>query len=280
MEIDLLRSFVAVAAQRNFTNAAAAIGRTQSAVSLQIKRLEDIVGARLFDRNRQSVEITPDGETLLVYANRILAANDKALSHLKRPDAEGVIRIGTPDDYATFLLPTILSAFSAEHPRIRFEVTCDNACDLLPMLNHGDLDLAVSTHAANAVAGEIARYEPLHWVAAPDYVDDPEQPLSLVLFPSGCVCRDVALDALKNIDRSWHIAYSTRSIGLIEQAVLTGSGVSAMEVSTTPASLKILKNSNGLPALPDVAISVHQSELCASHISLAARFIRTNLGKS
>jgi len=94
LEIDLLRSFVAVAAHRNFTHAARAIGRTQSAVSLQIKRLEDIVGKRLFERSRQSVSITHLGEGILVYANRILAANDAALSHIQRPEAEGLVRLG------------------------------------------------------------------------------------------------------------------------------------------------------------------------------------------
>jgi len=278
LEIDLLRSFVAVAAQRNFTSAAVAIGRTQSAVSLQIKRLEGIVGKRLFDRNRQHVEITPVGESLLVYANRILATNDTALSHINRPEVEGVIRIGAPDDYATYLLPSVLSGFSTENPRIRFEVTCDNACALLPILGRGVLDLVVATHNAKAVAGEVVRYEPLHWVSAPDYVDDSEKPLSLVLFPIGCVCRDIALDALKEIDRSWHIAYTTRSVGLIEQALLSGSGVSVMEASTIPENLAILKNSADLPTLPDVVISVHQSESCASHVAMAADYIRTNLG--
>ncbi len=105
LEIDLLRSFVAVAVHRNFTRAGQAVGRTQSAVSLQIKRLEGIVGKQLFERTRQSVSVTHMGEALLVYANRILAANDAALSYIQRPEAEGLIRIGAPDDYATFLCP-------------------------------------------------------------------------------------------------------------------------------------------------------------------------------
>src|ERR1700736_2984373 len=232
LEIDLLRSFVAVAVHRNFTRAGQAVGRTQSAVSLQIKRLEGIVGKQLFERTRQSVSVTHMGEALLVYANRILAANDAALSYIQRPEAKGLIRIGAPDDYATFLLPPILAVIEKVHPRLQFEVMCDNACDLLPLLDQGDLDIVVATHRPDAVAGRIARYEPLHWVASPDYVDDPEAPLSLVLFPTGCVCRDIAMEALQRIDRPWRVAYSTRSIGLMEKALLESAGVSVMESST------------------------------------------------
>lgn len=279
LEMDLLRSFVAVAAHRNFTRAAEAVGRTQSAVSLQIKRLEEIVEKRLFERTRQSVSITQTGEALLVYANRILAANDAALSHLQRPEAEGLIRIGAPDDYATFMIPPLLSALSREHPRLQFEVTCDNACDLLPQLKQGELDLVVATHRPDAVAGQIARYEPLHWVASPDFTDDPEEPLSLVLFPVGCVCREIALDALKSIDRSWRITYSTRSIGLMEKALQDGSAVSAMEASVIPSGLRIVEGAAGLPPLPEVVISVHQSNTAETHVSLAADFLLKKLAQ-
>ncbi|MES0883878.1 LysR substrate-binding domain-containing protein [Roseibium sp. SCP14] len=279
LEIELLRSFVAVAAHRNFTQAGQSVGRTQSAVSLQIKRLEEIAGKRLFERSRQSVSITHAGETLLVYAKRILSANDAALSHIQRPEAEGLVRIGAPDDYATYLLPPILSALAKDHPRLQFEVTCDNACDLLPMLEHGQLDVVIATHHPSAVAGQIARYEPLHWVASPTFTDQPEDPLSLVLFPSGCVCRDVALDALKGTDRSWRVAYSTRSIGLMEQAMLEGSGVSVMEASVIPSSLKIIDGQAGLPPLTEVAISVHKSGPEEAHVALVADLMVEKLGK-
>lgn len=278
LEIDLLRSFVAVAAHRNFTHAACALGRTQSAVSLQIKRLEEVAGRRLFERDRQSVAITHVGEALLVYANRILAANDAALSHIQRPEAEGLVRLGAPDDYATFLLPPILSAVKKDHPRLKFEVLCDNAADLLPMLERGELDVIVATHHPSAVAGEIARYEPLHWVAAAEYVDDPQLPLSLVLFPSGCVCRDVALAALRRIDRPWHVSYSTRSVGLMEQALLEGFSVSVMEASVIPDSLRIVDGQAGLPPLPDVVISVHRSSAGEAHVALVADALLARLG--
>ncbi len=280
LEIDLLRSMVAVAAHKNFTRAAQSVGRTQSAISLQIKRLEDIVGKRLFERSRHSVSITQTGEALLVYASRIISANDAALSHIKRPAASGLVRMGAPDDYATVLLPPILAALSREYPRIRFEVNCENSCDLLPMLESDQLDLVVAVHPQEAVAGRLARHESLHWVASPEYVDDPDAPLSLALFPNGCVCRDVALSALKHVDRQWQITYSTRSIELIERAILAGPTVSVMEVSVIPEGLKILDGSLGFPRLPDVVISVHQRpNETEEHVQLAADFVLRALSK-
>ena len=280
LEIDLLRSFVAVAAHKNFTKAGSVVGRTQSAVSLQIKRLEETVGKRLFDRSRNSVSITQTGETLLVFANRILNANDAALSHINSPAAEGLVRIGAPDDYATILLPPILALFSNEHPLVQFEVTCDNASDLLPMLDNGELDLVVATHPQDDVGGKIARREPLHWVASTDYVDDPEEKLSLVLFPNGCVCRDIALNALNNTERDWRVAYSTRSLALIEQAILSGHCVSVMEASIIPPTLSIIDQMSEFPSLPEVVISVHlNSTANDEHVSLAAEFIVAQLGK-
>lgn len=280
LEIDLLRSFVAVAAQSNFTRAATAVGRTQSAVSLQIKRLEEIIGESLFERTRQSVTITRAGETLLVYANRILKTNDEALSHLTRPEAAGLVRIGAPDDYAARLLPDILARFSSDYPLIRIEVTCDNSVDLLEMQRKGALDIVVATHPLHDVAGQVARREPLHWVASSRFVDDPDKPLPLVLFPAGCVCRALALAALDQGDRKWSVAYSTRSLVLIESAVASGSGVSVMEASTIPESLRIIDGQPGFPPLPDVAISVHHRPSDQSaQILLAADFLFGELGK-
>ena len=280
LEIDLLRSFVAVAAHRNFTKAGTVVGRTQSAVSLQIKRLEEIIGKCLFDRSRNSVAITQSGETLLVFANRILNANDAALSHINRPSAEGLIRIGAPDDYATILLPPILALFSKENPLVQFEVTCDNASDLLSLLDNGELDLVIATHPQDAVAGTIARREPLHWVASADYIDDPDEKLSLVLFPNGCVCRDIALNTLNNTDRNWRVSYSTRSLALMEQALLAGSCVSVMEASIISPSLRIIDGMPGFSSLPEVVISVHLNQSANDeHISSAGKFISVELGK-
>lgn len=280
LEIDLLRSFVAVASHLNFTRAAQSVSRTQSAVSLQIKRLEDIVGRPVFERTRQSVSITPTGEALLVHANRILLANDAALSQIQHPEATGRVRIGAPDDYATLLLPTMLSVIEKDHPLLQIDVVCENTPDLLDMLDRCDLDIVIAVHAPNNVSGQIARYEPLHWVASPNYADDPETPLSLALWPTNCVSRELALDALKDIDRDWRIRYSTRSIGLIERALLNSSSVGVMEASCIPDTLRIVDGQVGLPPLSDVAISIHRSSEDAPHITHVSGIILAMFGNS
>ncbi|WP_340159928.1 LysR substrate-binding domain-containing protein [uncultured Hoeflea sp.] len=280
LEIDLLRSFVAIAAHRNFTRAAEAIGRTQSAVSLQLKRLEEIAGERLFERSRNSVEITPTGEALLVYANRILSANEAALSHIRRPEAEGLIRFGAPDDYASYLLAPILAGFRAEYPLVQFELTGESSVDLFPMLEHGEIDIMLGTHSTDQVQGRIARYEPLHWVAGSDYVDDPAQPLALALFPNGCAVREAGLKALEQFERPWRIVCSTRSVNLIEQTVLNGTGVSVMEAAIIPESLRILDGQPGFPLLPEMAMSVHYNKAaCAPHVGIFADYLVGELGR-
>ena len=258
LEIDLLRAFVAVACHESFTQAGAELGRTQSAVSMQVKRLEDIVELRLFERTRKSVKITASGETLLVYANRMLRLNDEALSEVTQPDADGLVRIGAPDDYATCLLPLVLSSFTQAHPFVRIEVSCDNGADLLPRLKQDELDLVVATHPLSNTSGEVIRREQLHWVASPTFFCDPAEPLPLVLFPQGCVCRGLALRALEHMERPWRVAYTTRSIALINHAVASGAGVAVMEASTIPDGLEIIDGRDGFPALQDVVIALHR----------------------
>lgn len=280
LEIDLLRSFMAVATHLNFTKAAQSVGRTQSAVSLKIKRLEQIVGRPLFDRDRQSVSITPTGETLKVFAERILIANDTVLSQIQQPDIEGRVRVGAPDDYATLVLPKILAIIAAEHPRLQIEVVCENTPDLLSMLESRDLDIAIGVHTPNTVSGQVICYEPLHWVAAPGYTNDPDADLSLVLWPHDCASRVIAMDALKQTDRKWRVAYSTRSMGLIESALLNSPSLGVMEASCIPASLQIVDGKIGLPPLPDVAISIHSSETAEPNTALVSKIILGNFGTS
>lgn len=281
LEIDLLRAFVAVAAQESFTRAAATLGRTQSAVSMQIKRLEDIVERPLFERSKKSVAITREGETLLVYARRLLRVNDEALSRLSEPEAAGLVRIGAPDDYATCIMPSALSSLSKAYPRLRLEVACDNGSDLLDQMARGELDLVLATHALTDLSGEVIRKEPLHWVAAAGFDCDETEPLPLVLYPQGCVCRALALAALDRTERPWRIAYATRSIALINDAVASGAGVTVMEAATIPEGARILDGEEGFPPLPEVAICLHRradeppaTALAAKHLAQALRTLQ------
>ncbi|MBT4042021.1 MAG: LysR family transcriptional regulator [Rhodospirillaceae bacterium] len=282
LEIDLLRAFVAVATHKNFTQAAGVLGRTQSAISIQIKRLEEIAGLRLFERTNKAVTITAQGETLLDDANRILQLNDEALSRLHQPEADGLVRIGTPDDYATYLLPQVLSDFSTAYPRVQVEVVCDDVVDLLRRLDQGKLDLVVAAHPNKNNSGEFIRREPLHWVAASNFYCEPGEPVPLVIYPHGSVCREIALKALGRAGTSWRIAYSTRSVAVIHNAVAAGSGVAVSESATIEDGFEILDGRDGFPPLQDIVIALHRragSEALAA-VALAAEYIVQGLKNS
>lgn len=258
LDIDLLRSFVALAEAESFTRAAAGLGRTQSAVSMQLKRLEDGLQRRLVERDTRKLRLTRDGEALLGYARRILRINDEAVAHFAEPALDGVVRLGTPDDYASHLLPGVLAGFTRQHPRVRVEVSCANGLDLLPQLREDGLDLALVTQHARMPAGETVRRERLRWVGAARSAPTAEDPLPLALYSEGCVCRAIALAALDAAGRRWRIAYSSRSISVLQSAVLEGIALSVMEHSIVPDGARVLGEADGLPSLPEVEVTLHR----------------------
>ncbi|WP_269385945.1 LysR substrate-binding domain-containing protein [Hoeflea alexandrii] len=151
---------------------------------------------------------------------------------------------------------------------------------MLPMLERGESDILLATHSSDQVKGRIARYEPLHWVAAPDYLDDPEQRLKPALFPNGCAVRQAGLAALEQLERPWRITCSTRSVDLIEQTVLNGSAVSVMEASIISETLRVLDGQPGFPPLPEIAMSVHYHKAaCGPHVGIFADYLVGELGR-
>ncbi|WP_431854698.1 LysR substrate-binding domain-containing protein [Azospirillum sp.] len=267
LDTDLLRAFVAVADARSFTRAADALFRTQAAVSQQVKRLEEVVGKRVFERDTKGVRLTGDGEVLLAYARRMLTLNDEAVATLRHGAAPASVRIGTPDDYATMLLPDVLARFAAAHPGITVEVVCDNSPDLVAEIEKGRYDLALVTRRADDPAGERVRAEPVLWVAPP--ASGPNggpnggiealDPLPLALFPKGCVVRDLAVAALEGMGRAWRVAFTSKSVVAVHGAVLGGLGLTAMEACTVPPSLRVLTLADGFPELPLVDIALHRA---------------------
>ncbi len=257
LDTDLLRAFMTVADAKSFTRAGLTLHRTQAAVSMQIKRLEEVVGRRLFDRNGRSVTLTSDGTYLLAYARRMLRLNDEAMSRFAGPALEGVVRVGAPDDYALYLLPEALALFAQTHPKVRVEVVCENSVDLVPEVASGQLDLALVSRHPDSPGGMLVRREPLLWVTSARHLTHEQEPLPLALYPQGCVCRDLALDALDAAGRDWHLAYASRSVSAIQGAVTSGFALSVMEKSTLPPEIRVLGEADGFPSLPDVEIALH-----------------------
>ena len=287
LDTDLLRAFVAVADARSFTRAGDTLGRTQAAVSQQVRRLEEVVGTRVFERDTKSVRLTRDGELLLPYARRMLTLNDEVLALMRRPATVASVRIGTPDDYATMLLPEVLARFAAIYPEIPVEVICDNSPDLVVEIEKGRYDLALVTRHPDSKAGELVRREPVAWVAPPHGVNkdahrggiEHEDPLPLALFPKGCVVRDLAVAALEGIGRGWRVSFISKSVVAVHGAVLGGLGVTAMEDCTVPPSLRRLTEADGFPALRDVDMALHRAPgVAAKPVRLLAEAIHDLLG--
>lgn len=258
LDLDLLRAFVTVAETRSFTRAARQLGRVQSAVSMQIKRLEDVVGQRLFTRNHRNVALSSEGEVLLAYARRMLLLNEEALSDLGRSAVEGTVRLGSADTAAIFL-PGVLARFARTYPRTQLEVRCDRSWHLLDALEAGDLDLALVTQDCGRSGGRVVRREPLVWACAQGHRVHREDPLPVALFAQGCFYRKLAMERLDAAGRDWRVAYSSTSVTGVQAAALTGLAVAVLARSTLVRGLRPLGPDEGLPALPDYEITLYRA---------------------
>lgn len=259
LEPELLQTFVAIAETGGFTAAAKRVSRTQSAVSMQMKRLEEVLGRPLFARTGRSVQLTADGELLLGHARRILRSHEEALAAFEESDLEGTVSIGTPDQYASAFLPGILARFAETHPRIHVEVVCDLSLHLLARLADGTLDLALVTHGHRDGGATVLVQEPVVWAGSARHCAHEQDPLPLALFHAGCNYRKWALEALAERGRRYRIAYSSMSSAGIDAALRAGLAVSALPRSSIREGLRILGKAEGFPALPTYQLELRRA---------------------
>jgi DNA-binding transcriptional LysR family regulator len=254
---DLLRAFVAVVDHRGFSAAAKRLGRGQSAVSLQIKRLEERLGVQLLERNPHLVRPTNEGEALLEQARKILALHDDLAHRFDKQELTGVVRLGAPEDFATSHLPGVLSRFSQSHPGVVLEVVCELTLDLIKRFDAGGLDLAlVKREPGSGVAGRRVWREPLVWVSSSETLER-DQLLPLVVSPAPCVYRSRATQALDAAGRRWRIAYTCTSLAGTHAAVRAGLGVSVLPKEMVPSDLTLLDSEDsGLPDLHDTEMAL------------------------
>lgn len=253
LDPELLRAFVAVAEQRSFTRAADALHRTQSGVSMQIRRLEDGLGQPLFRRGRTQVELSPAGESLLGYARRILALNAEATAHLSERAVEGVVRLGVMDDYGTVIVPPLLARFAAAHPRIHVEMETGLTSGMVGRVGSA-FDVVIAMHPAGATEGEFLRRDRAVWAAA-DRAALPS-PLPVALYPMGCLFRRWAMAALDEAGIPWRLAFVSHSLGAVEAVAAEGLAVTVVKAGTFPARLR---RAEGLPTLPAAEIRMHRA---------------------
>ncbi len=265
LDVELLRTFSAIAEARSFTRAAEKLMRQQSTISLQIKRLEDALSQKLLERSPRAVRLTPEGEAVLAYAQRILDLNDEVVSLAREPLMHGVVRLGTPEDFATHHLPDILQRFVQAYPSVALEVSCDLTLNLLDGFREGRFDLVLvkRDQTAKALApktGGIRVWrEPLVWVSGHhDYVTTAAQtgaPLPLIVSPEPCVYRRRATQSFDRARRPWRVAYTCTSLAGSIAAVRAGLGLAVLPKTMVPHGLHVI-DSGPLPDLKDTEIAL------------------------
>ena len=275
LPMDVLRSFVTVAELGGFTQAGELLGRSQPAISLQIKRLEEQVEASLFTRKGQQLGLTPSGSKLLKYALEILALNDEAIAEFRQPTLTGRVRFGIPSEFATTLLPKILGTFTQAYPGVTLEINCELSKNLLSQPgNQYDLVLALQDTSSRKLASRIKEDE-LVWVSGSSHDVHLRSPLPLVLAPEPCIYRARALERLDSSGRAWQIAYTNTDLTGIQSAIEEGLGVTVLARSTVPKSLRILQKSDKFPRLGKVDIHLHYDKRTANDALL--RLVRAGV---
>lgn len=277
----MLKHFIAIAEAGTFSQAAEMVGRTQSALSLQIKRLEEGFGCQLFDRSGRKVKFTEQGEIFMGYAKRIVDLQCEVYSRLKEPDAAGEISFGTPEDFATHYLPNVLATFRKHHPRIELKVQCDLTLHLMKGFEQGEFDfILVKRDPGSVIGGSKVWREPLVWAAAEHY--RPDKSLSLVLSPQPCIYRARALAALDRAKKPWHISYTSPSLAGTLAAVKAGLGITVLPANMLPDGLYNIRKELKLPELADAEILLMKrgnlnkaAEMLAEHIvhSMEIKFL-------
>lgn len=254
LELDLLRAFVTVVETGSFTRAAALLGRTQPAISLQIRRLEDQLRSPLLARGGKDLALTTEGAGLLPQARHLLRVNDEIVATLGDGDLEGEVRFGAPEDVATMHLPGILGAFARSHPRIKLSVTCDYTANLLDQMSRGLLDLAlIKREPVGPELGVRVWSEPLVWVALDPSILE-ASPLPLIIAPAPDIYRKRALGALEAAGLAFRASFTSPSLAGQMAALRAGLGVGVLPAAMAPKDLTVLREP--LPALSDSEIAL------------------------
>lgn len=277
LQIDLLRTFLAIIDTGGFTKASQVVHRTQSAISLQVKRLEETIGQSLFERSGRSFRLTFEGEKLVPYARRMIKLHEETVAAMLRPAVVGTVRIGIIDDYAARVLPEILSKFAKNHPGVQVTVRCEPSVLLVPALSKGELDLALVTGSHNE-DGVVIRHDPAVWVTSANHVVHEEDPLPLAIFHTDCASRKWPMEALDEMNRNYRVAYQSPTETGIHAVVTAGLAVAMLLKSAVPATFRILGTEEGFPKLPVAKIVLKQSPgVHSSAVECMAQHIREGM---
>lgn len=256
LDLDQLQTFAVIADCGSFTEAAKRVFKTQSAVSMQIKRLEERLGTSLLVRDGRRVTVTHAGETLYHRARRMLQINADIVDIFSKEDLSGTIHIGIPDDYAVRVLPLLLSSFQRSHPKIQIDVRCQPSEELLVGVKSGKYDMIIFTQGTSHKFGELLRSEPMHWMVGKKSEAHLQRPLPIACGNKDCCWRLSAEDALTDANIDFRIAYTSSNATAITSAVNAGLAVGVLCESSITKDMRILGPEDGMPPLPDADIAM------------------------
>ena len=256
LDLDQLQTFIQIADTGSFTKAADEVHRTQSAVSMQMRRLEERIGKPLFEKDGRTNKLSEEGEKLLSYARRMIRLNRETLAAFDDSSLEGHIRIGTPDDYADRFLPEIMARFSRSNPRVELSVVCEPTFNLVEHIKRGNLDLALVTHDDTRSQSEVVRREPLLWVTSANHLTHEQESLPLAFGRPTCQWRRHACDALDASGREYRVLFTSWSATVIIAAVMSGLAISVLPECALRPGMRVLGEADGFSPLPDIKIGI------------------------
>jgi DNA-binding transcriptional LysR family regulator len=266
---DVLRTFLAVIDLGSFTKAGQLLGRTQPAISLQIRKLEELVGLSLMDTTGRNITLTREGENLARYARQLLVMNDEIVARLKKKESAGNLRLGLPTDYAITFFQTALANFVKAHPEVQISIHCEISDALLPMFERDDLDVVVAMFDGRPPPGLIYTWaeRPL-WTVGVNSDAHEKSPIPIAAHPEGCYYRDRMIKGLDQIGKPWRITFSSPGINGLQQAVQSGFGVTALTQRTLLRGMRVLSETDGFPPLADIHVGMFFKNTGASTAAL------------
>ncbi len=281
LDIDQLKTFLAIADTGNFTRAAEEVNKTQSAVSMQMKRLEETIGRPIFARDGRGSRLTSDGERLVEYARRLAALNDEAVATFSKPDITGTVRFGTPDDYADLFLPEILARFARTHPLVNVDVECSQSAALATQIRNSELDLSIVTFNGGDIHGEPLMSAELVWVTSPRHQTHTLETLPFASASISCGWRKLAERRLTEHKRNYRVAYVSPNFSTVCAVVTQGLAVAAMPRICVKPGMRVLTEADGFPPLGAFEIGLIQKPGKLSRAAEAlAQHVREGLGSN
>ena len=280
LDLDLLKTLVAIAETGNFSAAAEVVFRSPSAISMQVKKMEDLLGRAVFTRDSRSVALTSDGEMLLLHARRVLALNQQIVSQFIKPSVSGTVRLGASDYATEAFLPAALRRFAQTHPGVTVDVLVERSKTLESLILSGKLDIAIldrSTVAAQSQNSEILFRERLVWAGLKGGIAVEKKPIPISVWEDGCFWRQCAVEGLESQDRAFHITFMSPNTSAQKAAILADLAIAPLPESSCTGDVIELGQQHGLPPLVDFAVGMMIANNVSPPVCAVADHLRATL---